>query len=96
MSQPIASGTAAAGFAGTLWACWQQYVANKVVGLAYRDFHAVLAVNPALAADGRFVAEQRYNLPRNVGQTDYELVTPPARTGVLVLKNCRRATIASR
>ena len=70
------------GFAGTLWACWQQYVANKVVGLAYRDFtRAVLAVNPALAADGRFVAEQRYNLPRNVGQTDYELVTTTGKNG---------------
>ncbi len=61
-----------AGFAGTLWACWQQHVAQKVIGLAYADFKRdVVLHNPALAGERHFEANRRYTLPRNVGVKEY-------------------------
>ncbi len=71
------------GFAGTLRACWQQHVENKVVGLAYTNFQqAVLTHNPLLQQNKRrFAAEQRYNLPRNVDQKAYALTTTTGTRG---------------
>ncbi|MEZ4866958.1 MAG: peptidoglycan DD-metalloendopeptidase family protein [Caldilineaceae bacterium] len=61
-----------AGFSGSLRDCWQAQVENKVVGLSYGDFKAAMTThNPNVAAEGRLHAEQRYNLPRNSGQTEY-------------------------
>ena len=65
-----------AGFDGTIWACWQQHVAQKVIGLAYADFkREVVLHNPWLADERHFEANRRYNLPRNVGIKEYVLTS---------------------
>lgn len=70
-------------FTGSLWDCWQQYVAHKVVGLDYHSFKkAVVVNNPQISATGnRFVEIERYNLPRNVAQSEYQLVTTTGGRG---------------
>ena len=63
-----------AGFTGTVWQCWQQFVENRVIGLSYPQFKAaVRRYNPTLGADHRFTAQARYNLPRNAGHKVYAL-----------------------
>lgn len=62
------------GFGGSLWACWQQCVENKVVGLSYAAFkQAFMGYNPPLTAAGKLDAAARYTLPRNTGQREYVL-----------------------
>jgi len=63
------------GFAGSIRQAWQQYVENKVVSLSYAAFKKALLVhNPQLkTTDNRFLAEERYNLPRNAEQQTYVL-----------------------
>ena len=57
-----------ANYGGTVRSCWLDHVQGKVIGLNYQSFkRQVGKQNPALAADGRFVATQRYALPRNAG-----------------------------
>ena len=61
-----------AGFGGSLWACWQQCVENKVVGLTYAAFKAAFADYNSQLADGdKLASEARYTLPRNTGQREY-------------------------
>ncbi len=71
------------GFSGDRWACWQEHVQNKVVGLNWRNFRrAVLVHNHGLAADGGiFSSDQSYRLPRNAGQETYVRVAYTSASG---------------
>lgn len=53
------------GFQGTVWNCWQRFVAPDVVGITWEEFRVdVRQYNPALTtSEGRFKAEQTYLLP---------------------------------
>ncbi len=71
------------GFAGNRWACWQQYVRGKVVGLSWEQFREALVLqNPSLTAHGgQFQVDQQYRLPRNSGQTEYVRIEVSNSTG---------------
>jgi hypothetical protein len=72
------------GFSGDRWACWEQYVQNKVVGLSWPDFATQVVTHnaPDLAGDGNlFTADKTYQLPRNEGQEEYEIVAYSGSTG---------------
>lgn len=70
-------------FEGSVRDCWRHYVAYKVVGLTYPAFKkAMLRYNPQLAQDrGRFLATNRYILPRNADQQTYVLVAVTGARG---------------
>lgn len=70
-------------FAGTLWQCWQRYVAGKVIGVTWRTFQEQIgAHNPELVADDyRFHAHKSYLLPLNPFLADYEVVATTSATG---------------
>jgi hypothetical protein len=53
------------GFQGTVWNCWQRFVAPEVAGMTWEEFRVeVLQYNPTLAtSDGQFDAGQAYLLP---------------------------------
>lgn len=70
-----------AGFRGSIWACWQQCVEKKVVGLTYQQFKRELLVhNPHLTGD-ELSAQERYSLPRNAGQREYLLTSMTGARG---------------
>ncbi len=71
------------GFGGDRWACWQECVQNKVIGLDWRSFRrAVLAHNPGLAAAGGvFSSDRTYLLPHNAGQETYARVAYTRASG---------------
>lgn len=55
------------GYAGTLWNCWQAYVAPAVAGITWEEFrHEAAQYNPSLRqSDDRLVAGSTYYLPEN-------------------------------
>lgn len=55
------------GYAGSLWNCWQRYVAPGVAGITWEEFRLeVTQYNPALRrSDGRLLADVTYYLPEN-------------------------------
>jgi len=76
------------GFDGSVWDGWQRFVQHKVVGLNYQQFKDQVTVhNPAVAEDGRFAADQRYNLPRNAGHKRYVLPATTNSRGRFAFEN---------
>ncbi|MBX3013061.1 MAG: hypothetical protein KF832_16205 [Caldilineaceae bacterium] len=71
------------GFVGTLWQCWQRYVAGKVIGVTWQTFQQTVGDhNPELVADDyRFQAQKSYWLPLNPFLADYEVVATTSATG---------------
>ena len=55
------------GFQGSVWNCWQRFVARQVAGITWEEFSALAAeYNPSLReSDGRFEAGRIYYLPEN-------------------------------
>lgn len=53
------------GFGGSVWNCWQRYVAPQVAGITWEEFQVeVKQYNPSLGdGQGRFQAGQSYLLP---------------------------------
>lgn len=82
-------------FGGSLWACWQHHVENKVIGLSYAAFKkAVVIHNPNLQAEGRrFLTTKRYVLPRTADQTDYAVATVTDNKGRFRFTICRPVSI---
>ena len=72
------------GFAGNPWECWQEYVENKVIGLNWPTFNALIGEhNPTLVTDEyRFKAEKTYQLPRNDMLEAFELFTASRASGL--------------
>lgn len=60
------------GYAGSLWNCWQRYVAPNVAGITWEEFRREAAqYNPALRqTDGRLQAGTTYFLPENRSYAD--------------------------
>lgn len=55
------------GYGGSLWNCWQKYVASNVAGITWEEFRRDVALNnPALRMSaGKLLAERTYFLPEN-------------------------------
>lgn len=71
---PITWDRTASDVDGSLWDGWIRYGQNKVVGLTYDQFKAeMVAHNPTLENDGKFVCGQHYSFPRNEGYKRYAM-----------------------
>lgn len=67
------------GYSGSLWNCWQRFVAPNTAGITWEEFrHEMAQYNPALgSSDGRLLAEQTYYLPENRVHRDTRDSAPP-------------------
>lgn len=70
-------------FDGTLWQCWQTYVAGKVIGMSWERFRQEMGEqNPELVEnDYQFTANRAYQLPVNPWLSAYEVVTTTSASG---------------
>jgi hypothetical protein len=63
-------------YQGSLWNCWQRFVARTVAGITWEEFKVqVLEHNPSLHETGaRFEAGRTYYLPRNSSSVQPQIV----------------------
>jgi hypothetical protein len=64
------------GFQGSVWNCWQKFVARQVAGITWEEFSAQAAkYNPSLRESGdRFEAGRTYYLPENWDPVQPEVI----------------------
>ena len=62
------------GFSGHRWACWSEYLNDKIKGITWHEFlEDVLRHNPHLAADKNiFQAEKTYLIPEQITQVVWQ------------------------
>jgi hypothetical protein len=67
------------GFAGSLWNCWQKYIAREVAGITWEEFRAdANGYNPSLTRTGNeMLADETYLLPENREFPDTGRMQPP-------------------
>jgi hypothetical protein len=66
------------GYSGSLWNCWQKYVAHRVAAITWEEFRREVAqYNPSLReSDDLMHADVRYFLPENRAYRDAEEAAP--------------------